>query len=1094
MASTFMCGMEDLLFNGSRFVWNLTISTLRRWYTERLRACQQILRTWCGLRDVYQMTEGRHCQVNLLDGRKLELLVQPKLLSRELLDLVASHFNLKEKEYFGITFIDDTGQSNWLQLDRRVLDHDLPKKTGPVALFFSVKFYIENISFLKDTTTVELFFLNAKSSIYKGDIEVDSEAAFELAAYVLQEKKGDYVSDEIAREELKKLPALPTRALQEHPSLAYCEDRVINHYKKLKGHSRGQAIVNYMTVVEALPTYGIHYYGVKDKQGIPWWLGIGCKGIGQYDFHDKVKPRKIFQWKQLENLYFREKKFAVEVHDPRRVPLSRRTFGQTGLVVNTWYASTSLIKSIWVMAISQHQFYLDRKQSKAKIPSARSLSDIAVDLTDTGMPKASKLANVDGKNPIITASNGSLISSGSQDSEVSDEQKKEKLIELKQRRNALQDILHQRMEELKKICLREAELTGKLPKEYPQTLGEELPHVRRRVGTTFKLDDTLLQNEEDPYLQDLENKFVIQQKIVEAARKLANDHEVCKNVKKKRKQDYVDALKKLQDIENSSNEYRIKCGRKPTQRTSLVVPDEVIPSETSSLSDTNTTDDDDLRVMQRKRSFSSQQPLRPLPPQSLELKQNRQRRSSASEQLHDKGHIGQTRYSSNEGYYLQDIVHGSRELSSTHSSPYRTQGRQFHGGRSMPATPVMTRNAYSSSQLRSELSPDHFRQRRGSLESQSQLLDENASERTVFPLSAAQRSCSTELLDDGSSYTRQSSTECYITPSKPPQYYNTMTMGCRSRERRRHKKPIISSAASGSMPNLAPKDGRNGVYQNSYNQPSSDYYIPGYPPYCDYEPYGYTFENDTEGHYNVKAPYRSSHSYNAEHYRDYSRSYQGDNETMPQNPYATLRNVRRRGAKSEQITKNIQKALVAESLRGWYERASTHKDYGLQAGLDSDRGSQQSLGFAYMHGPFSPTSRATSFTSVSSATSTGTWRSQLTVGHQDYDHGTYTSSFTNSYSNTTLHSRRSSFQCLDDPFSTEYHHFPAVGTTPTRHSSASSSSSTSSSSSSFSSTSSTPTFPYKEKECFTKCTDCSQHRIYRNEIFIKYPYAKCSPR
>ncbi|XP_072438634.1 FERM domain-containing protein 4B-like isoform X4 [Chiloscyllium punctatum] len=1037
MASTFMCGMEDLLFNGSRFVWNLTISTLRRWYTERLRACQQILRTWCGLRDVYQMTEGRHCQVNLLDGRKLELLVQPKLLSRELLDLVASHFNLKEKEYFGITFIDDTGQSNWLQLDRRVLDHDLPKKTGPVALFFSVKFYIENISFLKDTTTVELFFLNAKSSIYKGDIEVDSEAAFELAAYVLQEKKGDYVSDEIAREELKKLPALPTRALQEHPSLAYCEDRVINHYKKLKGHSRGQAIVNYMTVVEALPTYGIHYYGVKDKQGIPWWLGIGCKGIGQYDFHDKVKPRKIFQWKQLENLYFREKKFAVEVHDPRRVPLSRRTFGQTGLVVNTWYASTSLIKSIWVMAISQHQFYLDRKQSKAKIPSARSLSDIAVDLTDTGMPKASKLANVDGKNPIITASNGSLISSGSQDSEVSDEQKKEKLIELKQRRNALQDILHQRMEELKKICLREAELTGKLPKEYPQTLGEELPHVRRRVGTTFKLDDTLLQNEEDPYLQDLENKFVIQQKIVEAARKLANDHEVCKNVKKKRKQDYVDALKKLQDIENSSNEYRIKCGRKPTQRTSLVVPDEVIPSETSSLSDTNTTDDDDLRVMQRKRSFSSQQPLRPLPPQSLELKQNRQRRSSASEQLHDKGHIGQTR---------------------------------------------------------SELSPDHFRQRRGSLESQSQLLDENASERTVFPLSAAQRSCSTELLDDGSSYTRQSSTECYITPSKPPQYYNTMTMGCRSRERRRHKKPIISSAASGSMPNLAPKDGRNGVYQNSYNQPSSDYYIPGYPPYCDYEPYGYTFENDTEGHYNVKAPYRSSHSYNAEHYRDYSRSYQGDNETMPQNPYATLRNVRRRGAKSEQITKNIQKALVAESLRGWYERASTHKDYGLQAGLDSDRGSQQSLGFAYMHGPFSPTSRATSFTSVSSATSTGTWRSQLTVGHQDYDHGTYTSSFTNSYSNTTLHSRRSSFQCLDDPFSTEYHHFPAVGTTPTRHSSASSSSSTSSSSSSFSSTSSTPTFPYKEKECFTKCTDCSQHRIYRNEIFIKYPYAKCSPR
>lgn len=27
---------------------------------------------------------------------------------------------------------------------------------------------------------------------------------------------------------------------------------------------------------------------------------------------------QVFQWRQLENLYFREKKFSVEVHDPRR--------------------------------------------------------------------------------------------------------------------------------------------------------------------------------------------------------------------------------------------------------------------------------------------------------------------------------------------------------------------------------------------------------------------------------------------------------------------------------------------------------------------------------------------------------------------------------------------------------------------------------------------------------------------------------------------------------------------------------------------------------------------------------------------------------
>ena len=65
---------------------------------------------------------------------------------------------------------------------------------------------------------------------------------------------------------------------QVKPCLASCEDQVIAHYVKTRGQTRGQAIVNYMTIVESMPTYGVHYFEVLDKRGSLWWLGLSCRG------------------------------------------------------------------------------------------------------------------------------------------------------------------------------------------------------------------------------------------------------------------------------------------------------------------------------------------------------------------------------------------------------------------------------------------------------------------------------------------------------------------------------------------------------------------------------------------------------------------------------------------------------------------------------------------------------------------------------------------------------------------------------------------------------------------------------------------------
>nr|XP_022302437.1 FERM domain-containing protein 4A-like isoform X3 [Crassostrea virginica] len=541
-----------------------------------------------------QMNEGRKSQVVLPDERRLDLLIQPKLTSRDLLDLVASHFKLKEKEYFGLCYQDESGHQNWLNLDKRVLEHDFARRAGSLVLIFAVRFYVESIASLRDIQTVEVFFLNAKQAIFKGQIECDSETVFELAAYVLQVTHGDYTSDENAKNDLKKLPVIPTYILREHPSIQYCEDKVISYYKKIAGSTRGLAIVNYLTIVESLPTYGTHYYEVKDKKDHPWWLGLSYKGIAVYDKTDKTTPRKVFNWKQLENLYYRDKKFSIEVHDTKRVvhtlssfnlyedairePLdecdelsdaitdpttqvsvSRRTFGPGNVIVHAWFgASPQLTKCIWCMAVAQHQFYLDRKHSKSSLPQARSVSEIAAELSRSTSSLQGSLGSDSISRSGSSASLPSLTTSrfdlNCDPSVEAVKAQREMYTALKARKEALEEAVNKKLEELKQLCIQEGELTGCLPLDYPQQPGQPLPTIRKRVGTAFSLASKVSDNQTDDALSNLTLEFELQKQITNAAKKLSMDKSVSKYVRKQRRQSFHRAQAKLKEMEKKLSE------------------------------------------------------------------------------------------------------------------------------------------------------------------------------------------------------------------------------------------------------------------------------------------------------------------------------------------------------------------------------------------------------------------------------------------------------------------------------------------------------------------------------------------------------------
>ncbi|XP_029291971.1 LOW QUALITY PROTEIN: innate immunity activator protein [Cottoperca gobio] len=165
---------------------------------------------------------------------------------------------------------------------------------------------------------------------------------------------------------------------------------------------------------------------------------------------------------------------------------------------------------------------------------------------------------------------------------------------LKLKHQSLEERLELCLLELRQLCIREAELTGKLPSDYPLMPDEKLPRVRRRIGASFKLDEGLIHlDTQDSELQLLETDLALQRQIYEAARKLSQEDKLSKPQKKSRLQQCKREEKKVKDLQEAVFQQRIKSQcNSPCISISNNQNKDLSMSDDSSLSDVVALDDD----------------------------------------------------------------------------------------------------------------------------------------------------------------------------------------------------------------------------------------------------------------------------------------------------------------------------------------------------------------------------------------------------------------------------------------------------------------------------------------------------------------------
>ncbi|XP_077392480.1 FERM, ARHGEF and pleckstrin domain-containing protein 1-like isoform X1 [Festucalex cinctus] len=292
------------------------------------------------------MPAGRHVtvRVHMLDDTEELFDVSVKASGKVLFDLVCTHMNLIEGDYFGLEFQSHQKMTVWLDPIKPIIKQlRRPKHT---TLRFAVKYFPPDHAQLLEELTRYLFALQIKQDLSTGRLTCNDTSAALMVSHIMQSEIGDFEESQ-CRSHLLNNKYIPDQM----PLI----DKIMEFHSMNIGQTPAESDFQLLEVARRLEMYGIRLHPAKDREGSRLSLAVAHTGVLVFQGHTKINS---FNWSKVRKLSFKRKRFLIKL----------RADGNSSYqdTLEFLMASRDCCKVFWKICVEYHAFFRLFEEPKPK--------------------------------------------------------------------------------------------------------------------------------------------------------------------------------------------------------------------------------------------------------------------------------------------------------------------------------------------------------------------------------------------------------------------------------------------------------------------------------------------------------------------------------------------------------------------------------------------------------------------------------------------------------------------------------------------------------------------------------------------------------